>query len=118
MRRPSAPPIMATVIAAILICAVALDLAAAADRTPLYYQDPGGKPDYSPVPKKDPAGRDYVPVYEDTGASSAPAPSAPPAPSGGERKILYYRNPMGLPDTSPVPRKDSMGMDYIPVYAD
>ncbi|BAQ16701.1 MULTISPECIES: efflux RND transporter periplasmic adaptor subunit [Methyloceanibacter] len=36
----------------------------------------------------------------------------------GERKILYYRNPMGLPDTSPVPKKDSMGMDYIPVYAD
>jgi membrane fusion protein, copper/silver efflux system len=36
----------------------------------------------------------------------------------GERKILYYRNPMGLPDTSPEPKKGSMGMDYIPVYAD
>jgi Cu(I)/Ag(I) efflux system membrane fusion protein len=34
----------------------------------------------------------------------------------GERKPLYYRNPMGLPDTSPVPKKDSMGMDYVPVY--
>ena len=33
------------------------------------------------------------------------------------RQLLYYRNPMGLPDTSPVPKKDSMGMDYIPVYA-
>lgn len=31
-------------------------------------------------------------------------------------KILYYRNPMGLPDTSPVPKKDPMGMDYLPVY--
>ena len=31
-------------------------------------------------------------------------------------KILYYRNPMGLPDTSPAPKKDQMGMDYIPVY--
>ena len=31
-------------------------------------------------------------------------------------KILYYRNPMGLPDTSDVPKKDSMGMDYLPVY--
>ena len=39
-------------------------------------------------------------------------------PAKTERKILYYRNPMGLPDTSPVPKKDSMGMDYIPVYAD
>jgi Cu(I)/Ag(I) efflux system membrane fusion protein len=38
--------------------------------------------------------------------------------SKNERKILYYRNPMGLPDTSPVPKKDSMGMDYIPVYAE
>jgi len=32
------------------------------------------------------------------------------------KKLLYYRNPMGLPDTSPTPKKDSMGMDYIPVY--
>ncbi len=38
------------------------------------------------------------------------------AASGGEKKILYYRNPMGLADTSPVPKKDWMGMDYIPVY--
>jgi Cu(I)/Ag(I) efflux system membrane fusion protein len=33
-----------------------------------------------------------------------------------ERKVLYYRNPMGLPDTSPVPKKDTMGMDYVPVF--
>ncbi|MBL0165600.1 MAG: efflux RND transporter periplasmic adaptor subunit [Propionivibrio sp.] len=32
------------------------------------------------------------------------------------RKILYYRNPMGLPDTSPTPKKDQMGMDYIAVH--
>ena len=32
------------------------------------------------------------------------------------RTILYYRNPMGLPDTSPTPKKDPMGMDYVPVY--
>jgi len=40
------------------------------------------------------------------------------APIKAERKILYYRNPMGLADTSQVPKKDSMGMDYVPVYAD
>ncbi|MCC6469016.1 MAG: efflux RND transporter periplasmic adaptor subunit [Alphaproteobacteria bacterium] len=34
------------------------------------------------------------------------------------RVVLYYRNPMGLADVSPVPKKDSMGMDYIAVYAD
>ena len=32
------------------------------------------------------------------------------------RRILYYRNPMGLPDTSPTPKKDATGMDYVPVY--
>jgi membrane fusion protein, copper/silver efflux system len=39
------------------------------------------------------------------------------ATKGGEhRRIRFYRNAMGLPDTSPVPKKDSMGMDYLPVY--
>jgi multidrug efflux pump subunit AcrA (membrane-fusion protein) len=33
-----------------------------------------------------------------------------------EKKILYYRNPMNPTVTSPVPRKDDMGMDYAPVY--
>ncbi len=32
------------------------------------------------------------------------------------KRIKYYRNPMGLPDTSPMPKKDNMGMDYLPVY--
>ena len=49
---------------------------------------------------------------------STPAAAEQAAPAKTERKIVYYRNPMGLPDTSPVPKKDSMGMDYIPVYAD
>ena len=40
--------------------------------------------------------------------------SAPAEP----RKPLFYRNPMNPDVTSPVPAKDSMGMDYIPVYAD
>jgi Cu(I)/Ag(I) efflux system membrane fusion protein len=42
--------------------------------------------------------------------------AAPQQAAKGERKVLYYRNPMGLPDTSPVPKKDAMGMDYVPVY--
>lgn len=44
-----------------------------------------------------------------TADATAEAPKA-------ERRVLYYRNPMGLPDTSSVPKKDSMGMDYIPVF--
>ena len=48
-----------------------------------------------------------------TQAPTAPV-SIPTAKT--ERKILFYRNPMGLPDTSPAPKKDPMGMDYVPVY--
>jgi len=33
-----------------------------------------------------------------------------------ERKVLYYRNPMNPSITSKVPKKDEMGMDYVPVY--
>lgn len=90
--------------------------AAAADRKVIYYRDPGGAPIWSATPKKDQHGRDFLPVYDDEEfASDSPAKKpAPAAPSS--RRILYYRNPMGLPDTSPVPKKDGMGMDYIPVY--
>jgi membrane fusion protein, copper/silver efflux system len=84
---------------------------------PLYYRDPDGKPLYSLAPKKTPDGRDYlaVPAGGDVSFEPKPAPE-PAAVAQGPRKIKYYRNPMGLPDTSPVPKKDSMGMDYIAVY--
>src|SRR6266853_2846766 len=88
--------------------------AAAEDRTILYYRDPSGAPFWSAEPKKDAQG-DYLPVYDDQEGSLAPQSKRSQA-SGGELKIRYYRNPMGLPDTSPTPKKDSMGMDYIPVY--
>jgi Cu(I)/Ag(I) efflux system membrane fusion protein len=32
------------------------------------------------------------------------------------RRVLFYRNPMNPSITSPVPMKDEMGMDYVPVY--
>lgn len=54
--------------------------------------------------------------YVGRGDSADTGPAPADAGPGQPRKILYYRNPMGLPDTSPVPKKDSMGMDYIPVY--
>ena len=82
--------------------------AAKAERKVLYYRNPMGLPDTSPVPKKAPDGMDYVAVYADEQDEARPTPA--------KGKILYYRNPMGLPDTSPVPKKDPMGMDYAPVY--
>lgn len=48
----------------------------------------------------------------EAGATAAVATDA----GKSAKKLLFYRNPMGLPDTSPVPKKDPMGMDYIPVY--
>ena len=90
--------------------------APAAERKVLYYRDPSGAPYWSAMPKKDASGRDFLPVHDDEEPSFNPPPAI--ASPTGERKILYYRNPMGAPDTSPVPKKDTMGMDYIPVYAD
>jgi Cu(I)/Ag(I) efflux system membrane fusion protein len=112
-----------TVIAASLVLgglpAIVASPAAAAGGTPLYYQDPDGKPAYAASPTRTLDGRDYKPVYEDVPAAQASAatPPAPRAP-GRDRKLLYYRNPMGLPDTSPTPKNDSMGMAYLPVFAD
>ncbi|MBI2969966.1 MAG: efflux RND transporter periplasmic adaptor subunit [Gammaproteobacteria bacterium] len=45
---------------------------------------------------------------------------APPASAPLQREpgIVFYRHPMDPGVTSPTPQKDSMGMDFIPVYAD
>lgn len=95
--------------------------AADASAPVLYYRDPDSKPVYSLEPKKTADGRDYLPVrvgadvsFDDNPKTGGPRGSATADSSG--RKVLYYRNPMGLPDVSPVPKKDSMGMDYLPVY--
>jgi Cu(I)/Ag(I) efflux system membrane fusion protein len=51
-------------------------------------------------------------------ALALPGPATPALaadPSCKDGKVKYYRNPMGTPDTSPVPKRDSMNMDYIPV---
>jgi Cu(I)/Ag(I) efflux system membrane fusion protein len=100
----------------------------------LYHRHPD-RPEYALEPRRTEDGRAFRAVR--TGEDAEPAdPAAPqaPAPAAGQaspanqqaapgsatgsgpRRILYYRNPMGLPDTSPTPKKDSMGMDYIPVY--
>src|SRR5256886_4542771 len=89
---------------------------AAVGRKILYYRDRSGAPYWSAEPKKDADGRDYLPVYADEEVSFEPGGKKPTPTAAAPRKILYYRNPMGLPDTSPVPKKDWMGMDYIPVY--
>ncbi len=98
----------------------------------VYYRDPDGKPVYSASPMVTADGREFRAVrasedvrFDDGDGEAMPAdmaghdaePGKAAKPGGDARRVLYYRNPMGLADTSPVPKKDSMGMDYIPVYA-
>jgi Cu(I)/Ag(I) efflux system membrane fusion protein len=49
---------------------------------------------------------------------SAAGATAATAAGGAEGKPLYYRHPHDPKRTSTVPKKDEMGMDYVPVYAD
>jgi Cu(I)/Ag(I) efflux system membrane fusion protein len=60
-------------------------------------------------------GMKLVPLQKtaDPGAEAAKGPL-----TKGERKIAFYRSPMDSKQTSPVFRKDEMGMDYLPVYQD
>ncbi|MBB4168909.1 efflux RND transporter periplasmic adaptor subunit [Rhizobium sp. BK538] len=87
----------------------------------IYYRHPDGLPQFSATPKNIDDGRPFVAVHASEDVSfddkaKAPAATAATDAEPSKRPILYYRNPMGLPDTSKVPKKDSMGMDYIPVY--
>ena len=83
-----------------------------------YYRDPDGKPVYADTPKTTADGRAFVAVdhaddvqFDGSGTMTA---KAEPAPTGeAAPKIKFYRNPMGLPDTSPVPKKGQHG-DGLP----
>ena len=92
----------------------------------IYYRHPD-QPTYSATPATTTDGRAYLAVLasQDVGFDTAAkvpvsivadAEGSTPPVTTGEKRILYYRNPMGLPDTSATPKKDSMGMDYIAVY--
>lgn len=71
---------------------------------PTYVSD---KPGDCPI-----CGMRLVPIEAETKAAAAAASP------GGERKVAYYRSPMDPAVRSDVPTKDSMGMDFVPVYED
>jgi RND family efflux transporter MFP subunit len=73
---------------------------------PTYTSD---KPGDCPI-----CGMKLVPIPQ---SEPARGPSASAA-QDGQRRILFYRSPMDPSVTSPVPAKDTMGMEYVPVYAD
>jgi RND family efflux transporter MFP subunit len=78
---------------------------------PMHPQVVKDKPGDCPI-----CGMKLVPIEEASPATAAKTTLAKAA--AGPRKILFYRSPMGTGETSPTPRKDSMGMDFVPVYAD
>ena len=43
---------------------------------------------------------------------------SPAAAASGDRKIAFYRSPMDPSVRSSAPARDSMGMDFVPVYED
>ncbi len=59
-----------------------------------------------------------VPAEESGSVADANHAADGRAAESGERKILFYRSPMDPSITSPLPQKDAMGMDYVPVYSD
>ena len=76
----------------------------------VYYRHPDGLPQFSATSKTTEDGRPFSAVHasEDVrfddkakAPAPAPAPASTSAPAADGR-ILYYRNPMGLPDTSKV----------------
>ncbi len=91
-----------------------------AERRVLYWRHPDGTATYAAAPAKTAQGKSYLPIFDDQEPDVPEAVEAKQiaakAANNGNHKLLYYRNPMGLADTSPTPKKDWMGMDYIPVY--
>jgi membrane fusion protein, copper/silver efflux system len=72
----------------------------------IYYRDPDGRPLYSLEPKQTPDGRPYRAVFAGEDISfDLKAATAMPGPAGG-RRIIYYRNPMGLPGRGAGRRQD------------
>lgn len=57
-------------------------------------------------------GMKLVPLRKEQTSGSKDHPSA----ADGSRKVKYYKSTMLLGEISQTPRKDSMGMDMVPVY--
>ena len=62
-------------------------------------------------------GMKLTPIRKQPGNVNA-STNASTSGASPERKIRYYKSTMLLGEISPTPRKDSMGMDMVPVYED
>ncbi len=89
--------------------------AVAAEDPVLFYRSPMGANEISKTPKKDNMGMDFIPVRRSTVAPLlAKLPSTPRNPS---EEPLFWHDSMGMGEVSLTPKKDSMGMEMLPVRA-
>ena len=63
-------------------------------------------------------GMKLTPIRKQASSNATTTNGATSAAPGGERRIKYYKSTMLLGEISQTPRKDSMGMDMVPVYED
>ena len=64
--------------------------------SPIYFQDPDGKPLYSLTPRKTPDGRDYRGVPAGAEVSFDEPPQTKAAVEPADRRIRHYRNQEGF----------------------
>ncbi|MFB3916160.1 MAG: efflux RND transporter periplasmic adaptor subunit [Terriglobales bacterium] len=90
---------------------------ASGERKVLYWYDAMNPQRHYDKPGKAPDGMDLVPMYADQPTASVPSSGTPAAT--GERKILYWYDPMHPQYKSDKPGKaPDCGMDLVPKYAD
>ncbi|MGH7940418.1 MAG: efflux RND transporter periplasmic adaptor subunit [Limisphaerales bacterium] len=96
------------------------ETAAGKNSNVLYYTCTMHPSVHSETPGKCPiCGMDLVPVYKASSATNAATSGSTnqaAATQTGGRKIKFYQSTMNPQETSPVPAKDSMGMEMEPVY--
>ena len=91
--------------------------AASGERKVLYWYDAMNPQHHYDKPGKAPDGMDLVPVYADQ--ATPPAHSTATPTSKGERKILYWYDPMHPQYKADKPGKaPDCGMDLVPKYAE
>ncbi len=77
----------------------------------MHHQIRRDKPGDCPI-----CGMTLVPLEQNEGTPKAAPPGAGQTAPKVEKKIKFWANPMNLGQHSDKPKKDEMGMDYVPVY--
>jgi RND family efflux transporter MFP subunit len=93
--------------------------ASSGDHKLLYWYDAMNPQHHYDKPGKAPDGMDLVPMYADQAKAPVPEANASAAAPKGERKILYWYDPMHPQYKADKPGKaPDCGMDLVPKYAD